>query len=432
MAKNIFTGLAPAIAQVDTITPGGTIEVGDIFIMTLTSLVDGHTESLAVAAAGTTVGSVCDSIVAAWNASTLPLFAAVTATLVGTSPNGTAVRLTSDTAGVPFSLAVSTTEAGGGAADDQTFARAATTASSGPNHYGVAANWSTGAIPVADDDVVLENCSVSILWDLDQSSVNLNTFKKDKSFTGRIGHITKPLRLEFNSTGSKLVELDYHYGGGTPTGSDRCNLHLGNQAITVNVYGSAANSADIQFEPTRLVVNNASAIINITGGTVGIGTSSEGEEGQFSTLNQSGSSTVVNIGSGITAGTINKSAGAMTLTAGATTINHGAGTLTKYGSGNITTLNNNGGTVTVGGTGTVGTIETAEGATTYLETTGTITVNNIAGTVDMTRSNAARTVTTTTIKSKSAVFKYDAGVITHTNALAYSITGPRTITISSA
>ena len=115
MAVNVFTADAPAVAQVDTVTPGGTIEAGDLFVMTLVAE-DGSLQVLSVAATSTTVDQTCDDIVAAWNASTLSLFTGITAALVGVHPNATAVRLTADTAGVPFTLAATTTEAGGGAA----------------------------------------------------------------------------------------------------------------------------------------------------------------------------------------------------------------------------------------------------------------------------------------------------------------------------
>src|SRR5688500_17548537 len=112
---NYWIGGKSAVAKVATLTPGGTIEAGDKFLMILTSE-SGATQTLTVTATNTTVAITCDDIVAAWNASTQTLFIAVTAT-----DSTTHVTLTADTAGVPFHLTVNTTETDDSPADAQTF-----------------------------------------------------------------------------------------------------------------------------------------------------------------------------------------------------------------------------------------------------------------------------------------------------------------------
>ena len=80
---------ALARAQVDTLTPGGTIEVGDIFIVTING------KSISYSATGTTVASVCTGLHALLAASTIPEFVEITWT-----DSTTHITATSATAGV--------------------------------------------------------------------------------------------------------------------------------------------------------------------------------------------------------------------------------------------------------------------------------------------------------------------------------------------
>src|SRR6185369_8104257 len=142
MAVNRWLGGASAVAQVDTLVVGGTIEVGDLFNVTING------KTVSVAAATTVIASVVAQILAALQASTIAEFAEQT--YASTSPNITA---TANTTGKPFTLTVLSTEAGGGALDAQTFTTSTTTASSGPNDWGAASNWSLAAVPVNTNDV---------------------------------------------------------------------------------------------------------------------------------------------------------------------------------------------------------------------------------------------------------------------------------------
>src|SRR3990167_4278089 len=123
MALARWRGSATAVAQVDKFTPA-TVEVNDIFTLTLTDD-NGATVAISFTATATTVANVTAGLTAAWNASTDPRAANITAADVTTY-----MTLTADTAGRPFSVASSTTDGGGAAT--QTLTRAVTTASSGP------------------------------------------------------------------------------------------------------------------------------------------------------------------------------------------------------------------------------------------------------------------------------------------------------------
>src|SRR5687768_5979997 len=97
MASKYFIGGSfTAVAQVDTLTVGGTVEADDVFKVTMTGE-DGTAVTLDVVAGSTTIATVCTNIATAFNASADARFIPVTA-LAG----ATTVTLTADTAGVPF------------------------------------------------------------------------------------------------------------------------------------------------------------------------------------------------------------------------------------------------------------------------------------------------------------------------------------------
>lgn len=179
MATKIWRGDAPAVAQVDLLTVAGTIETDDVFNMTING------KTLSVVGGSTDAATVADNIVAAWNllsSTVYPEFAEITAA----ATSGGALTLTADTPGKPFTVTVETTEAGGGAADDQTFGKTSTTANSGPNCADVAANWD-GGLPTDGDDVVIDESSSSILYGLDLSTITPASITIGQGFTGRIG-----------------------------------------------------------------------------------------------------------------------------------------------------------------------------------------------------------------------------------------------------
>ncbi len=362
MSKRTWTGNATAVAQVDAATPGGTIEAGDLFVLTLTDE-SGATQVLSVIASGTTVATTCADITTAWNASTLSMFARVTAV-----NNTTYVGLTADTAGTPFYLACTTTESGGGAADGQTFARLSMTPSSGPSDWNVQANWVENTVPVAADDVLLTG-STSILYGLDQNGFTLGQFSTDVNFRGNIGLAGAPLSIEPTSCRVN--------GGGT------MYTNLNGAAIAATVAGG-----------TRLSLNgSAMTTVTAEAGTLLLGVD-PGDTPTLATLYvRQGATATVGYGATITA--YKQSGGTGNLHVGATTVEIQSGTLTTYSTGAITTLSNDGGTLNCNSTGTI------------------TTLNANGGTTDFTLSRAPRAVTTLNQK-KSATVKFDSTVVTVT------------------
>lgn len=398
MANVKWTGLAPAVAQVDTFTPGGTIEADDIFILTVTGA-DGTTAVISAAAGGSAASDVVTALKTAWNASTNPLCTPVTASGTDT------LILTADVAGVPFSVAASTTEANGAAADDQTFIRAATVASAGPKHWDSAANWDTGVVPgaSASQDVFIEDFSGDILYGLDQSGAAeaLASLTIAKSFTGRLGvNGATGFAGTYLKIKSAKIDIGINPGPGTPVGSGRILIDAGSTASTITVHDLSTTPADTLKPACRLLADSASTVINILKGKVGIAFES-GETATVGTVNITYKSTRASdadvvLGAGVTLTTLAKTGGTALLACGATTVTNDFGTLQTSGSGAITTLTVNGGTVTLNSTGTI------------------TTLNAVGGTTDLTLSRAARTVTTAKL-GVGAILRLDPSVITLTN-----------------
>ncbi|QDU53547.1 beta strand repeat-containing protein [Gimesia panareensis] len=102
MTSHIWIGGAPAKAKVETVSIPTDVEAGQIVSFTIGN------KTLEVTLTGTTQAAVVSELVAAWNASTEPEFAEITAS-AGVDSNGDAdgtIDLTSDTAGKPFAVTV--------------------------------------------------------------------------------------------------------------------------------------------------------------------------------------------------------------------------------------------------------------------------------------------------------------------------------------
>jgi hypothetical protein len=400
MAKNVFLGTAPAVAQVTNVTPG-TVEAGDIFRITLSDDA-GHSYQIAFTSAGTTVAGVTAGLLAAANVAKAAGLSPWT--LVTAADIGTALTITAMTAGVPFTATCSTVN--GGANNTQTLVATVGTASSGPSDAGIAANWSLGAIPVATNEMYLENCAVDLLYGLDFSAVGLNSFNVAQTFTGKIGQaaVAGAGYLKINTP---LADIGYHFAGGTPSGSGRVKLDFGSAtAAAITVHNSASSPAETNRPVVRLLAANAATVLNVRKGKVGIACESPTETSTLSAINESyvasvASDAELTIGAGVTLTTLTKTGGKATLLCAATNVINRAGDLLTSGTGAITTLTVEGGTVTSNATGTI------------------TTLNADGGQIDFTKSTSARTLTTLAArKGSTAVVSYDPAVLTVTNKLA--------------
>lgn len=263
-----------------------------------------------------------------------------------------------------------------------------------------ATNWSPAGVPVATDNVYLENSSQSVLTGLDQSAVALGSLNIAQSFTGVIGTALAYLQIT-----AAIVNIGYHFGPGQAAGSSLLKLDLGTTAATIIVFNSGI-SADTTRPAIRLKYVNAATALEIRKGEVGIAI----ETGEVSTgsvitpsyVDNIESDAKVYIGSGVTLGTLTKKGGYCILRSAVTTIINYAGELVTEGAGAITTL-------------------TAKGGNVISNSTGTITncVSNEKGTIDFTKSAQPRTVTNCTIDDEGAI-KADPAVITFTNKVIFN------------
>ena len=402
MANNRWTGEAVAVAQVDTYTPGGTIEADDIFILTVNGY-DGSSVAISAAAGGTAVADVTDAVTTAWNASTNALCTGITA-----ADNTTNLTLTADTAGVAFSITQTTTEAGGGGADDQTFAKASTTANVGPKDWSSVDNWSLGTVPDTDD-AYLDNWSGDILYGLDQSGVTaLASLNVHQTFTGNIGVNGA---VGYNGTYLQIPTVilnigDYEYSGNSK-GPVRGMFDLGSATACQITQISSGTATDTGKPAIRIkAANDATDIAELRKGTMGVAVGI-GETSKIGTVLVSYNTRVDSdaeliLGSGIdntgTKTAVRALGGKTTVLCQCVSVQSTAGTMVTEGSGAIATMTVDGGIVTSNSTGTIA------------------ACNITAGTCDFLQSQEARTVTTLKLDPPGTL-KIDDSVIVLTNGI---------------
>ena len=372
MTVRVFRGYAVAVAQVDTLTVGGTVETGDLFVCTING------KDLSVAASSTSTSTTATDIETAWNASTIPEFAEITA-----AANGSTVVLTHDTEGVPFTCTVATTEAGGGAADDQTFGTASTTAATGPNHWDNAVNWSGNTLPINGDDVELRG-DVYILYGLDQSAVLLDNLYRPASYTGEVGlpRLNPNDYVEYRGRYLQIGATNEYVGRGKGNHASRYMRDAGSVQTTLYVYGSGTSDVNdeqaIMWKGTH--TDNA---ISVYRGEVGMATDNASEAADIATL---------------TIGSITDVAGDATVIGGPgaeviTLKQHGGNVRVAKGANSVFTIT--AGTLVVAAdcTGTILAMY-IDGGTVYNMSTVTISMTYIGahGALDFSRNNESRTV----------------------------------------
>ncbi len=295
MASPIWFGGTAAVQQEDRLTPGGTIEAGDKFIVTLTDENVG-TQVESVSATGTTVAQACTDIYTQLAASSKTLFQAVT-----WSNETTYVKGLTKVSGVPFYCTVSTTESDNSSADAQTFTVTHTTASKGPNDWNTTANWNTGTVPVSTDNVTIDSrgSSNDILYGLNQSGVTLATLKVLPG-APKVGQATFSLMISATNG-----DVQGAQGSAGANGVSRLNINTGTNQTTFNVQ-MTGTSADTGLEPVRITGAHASNVLVVGGGAVvGIGTNKPSSDApRFPTMliGGVGSNPTVNIGPGLVAG----------------------------------------------------------------------------------------------------------------------------------
>ena len=216
MAVYKWVGGAAATAQIDTLTPAS-VAATDVLRVTLTAE-DGSTQQhVDTTMTGSTVAQACDDMILALQASSESLFRRLTF-----SDQTTHVRVTANVAGVPFYMTTSVTNTSGGGAP--TLARAASTASSGPNDFNVLANWvlADGAapdggegVPSDGDEIHCSTGNFDILYGLDQNTTDLKQFRVTGGYQGNIGQPAIPLHIDVSDVSGSVISILSLGGRGT-------------------------------------------------------------------------------------------------------------------------------------------------------------------------------------------------------------------------
>ena len=326
MGTKVWTGDAAAVAQIDwaKITAFDYDTNYEIVINGLTVGVGGIDDE------ATTV----KSLVVAINTSALPEFQEIAAS----AANDTII-LTAKTAGVPFTA----TSNAGGTGSGTFGAVTNSTPSSGPNDWSTAMNWNGGAVPVNADVVYITRSSSSILYGLAQSAVDLDELHVTSTFTGRIGlpriNATGGY-IEYRNTGLTIGAAAATIDG---TNAQQINLDLGTDQTAATINGSG--KADTTAAPPMLITGtNASNVINVNRGEVGIGFLAEGAATVFPTVNDKyitnqASEAIVTVGSTASTTTVTQNGGTLLLESPVTTLVIHAGVCTLTGGvGGITTI----------------------------------------------------------------------------------------------
>lgn len=321
---------------------------------------------------------------------------AITITFTGALA-GTDVALITGGAGTLDAGSPSISESTKGSPAD-THTRAASTASKGPNDYGVADNWSLGAIPVATNDVIIPAGASAILYGLNQSAVQLASFTQEEGHANAIGRWAQgghtamtlyPLRIDIADGTTPLILR----GSGSLAAFD-----LGTAAVPVVSEHTGSPSAT--GRNAVYVKGSAITTVQNRSGTTGV-------------ADHPGDTATVSTGFDVTAGVLTVGSGC---TVSGTTLRMHGGTVYAYAS--IPTIHvDDGSFYQEAGTWTTayvrGTVYT-NGVTTYATTT-----LYPSGVLDNRGNLAAKTLTNLTMYDGASLYD-PSGRITFTNAIAFT------------
>lgn len=397
MATKIFRGDAPDVAQVDLITVGGTVEVGDRFQHTING------KTVEGVASTTNLATTASDIETALEAEDVPPEFAELSIDTDTS----IVEVTAAAAGVPFTLTADTVETDGAPKDSQTYVKSSSVNSSGHWNWDVAANWNASGVPASGDAVVIGNVADSIKYGLAQSGVTLASLTILQEFTKDIGLPTInedgansyfEYRDQYLTIGATVINI----GQGPGDGSGRIKLNVGTVQTELNIFNSG-QSADDSLEPILWKGTNINNVVEVSKGVLGIAVLA-GETAAAAVLrvgymeNQT-SDSKVRCGSGFTCAEVQQSGGILETNATITEINQTGGTHV-FNTGNVTTLNVDAGTFQYRGSGTITTL-----------------IIGSNGAVDFSKDMSPRTITNPVIMYRGAKLLDPHGTVTFSGGI---------------
>lgn len=251
MARKVWKGGAPAVAEVQTIAVDGTWANADTATIVMNEKKVTYTVAGLTGNTQAWVNSqLCTAINTAKNTTCIPEFREITP--VNTS--NTVMTITGPSIGKPFTLTTEEVTAGNGELGDP----ATTQSGQGPNHFFLANNWAINGVPASGDLLIYEDSDVDCLYGLSRGNQCYNTIVK-QSFTGTLGlprtnkdDAAYPY-VEYRERYLKAVMNTITIGQGTGSGSGRlmfnpCNVKNGR----INIY-DAGSAAEANIEPILLV-----------------------------------------------------------------------------------------------------------------------------------------------------------------------------------
>jgi hypothetical protein len=260
-------------AQVSTLTFGGTWEANDNVAVTLTAEDGTSTQVVTTVAGDTTIANIIATVVTDLNNAADRTNANFNGLFEGISfvaASGTTITATSLVAGKPFSLSVTTTENGGGAADAQTLSAAVTTTNIGKLDWNTASNHMTSAVPTTGDFYHLDAAAKNgIRHGLNQSAVTLANLTQSEGFRHYVGWWTHIAGLAVNhfalKIGATVCNIGEKCAGGSNVNPSLLLLNFGTAQTTVNLKGTAHTSSVSGLPPVMLAGTHASNKCTATG-----------------------------------------------------------------------------------------------------------------------------------------------------------------------
>lgn len=263
MSTKTYTGACAAVAQKNTFTFAGTWLVGETVVVTYGS--KAWTYTLASATIATFLAAL-NTAYAALDATLYAEFAEQTCA----NPTGATLTLTSNTAGRPFTVTLSTASVAGTINAGASTTGTATTASSGSADWSCAANWSPSGVPVNGDAVNLTGISTSILYGLAQSAVTLLSLTIDSTFTGLLGLAdNNPAGFsEYRGVSLAVGATTCTIGAGSGAGSGRLRIAFGSVQTACTIYSTTTPYDPNVTETVLLTGSHASNALYVVKGLV--------------------------------------------------------------------------------------------------------------------------------------------------------------------
>lgn len=304
MAHRVYIGRALAVAQITTLTVGGTPVATD----TVYVEINGKRATYTVEATPTTF-TVASGLYAAIQAlvqsGNAPEFAEITwSDPAGTSASFTA---TSSEPGQPFTLTV-------GVTGTVTLGQTATQAATGPNHVSNAANWTGNAVPIAADDVTFPADCPAYLYDIDTTlNVALGTVRflgGTGGFTDHTGTAGDPQSYyQYRAKAVQIASATAIQIGDGQSAPDFLRLKItGAVATPIRVMGGAATSsaAAVQISAaagtshTLTILGNSVVLAPTVGEVLEISALRVGTDGPEGSFGAGDTDPTVTIASGVT------------------------------------------------------------------------------------------------------------------------------------